>query len=216
VVLSVILNFVLRWLTLGLYARLVFRTTVVGRKNLPKGGFVLAVGPHKTAKETIVVPGHLPSREFHILIKAELWKGVVGWIFRNTRQIKVERQNGLGHKSLDPAVAALRRGFLVMLFPEGTRYPNDDVVHRGKPGAVHMALAAGVPIVPVGLIGMVDKNPRVKRRMVVGQPYDPFDLLHSAERHLINATGIDVTVTHRLTADLMKRIAVLAETDYQP
>lgn len=103
-----------------------------------------------------------------------------------------------------------------MLFPEGTRFPNDDVVHRGKPGAVHMALAAEVPIVPVGLIGMVDKNPKVKRRMIIGQPYYPSELLGPTERRLFDATGIDVTVTHRLTADLMTRIAALAETDYRP
>ncbi|MFZ3009481.1 MAG: hypothetical protein WA030_00465 [Candidatus Microsaccharimonas sp.] len=38
---DVILNFILRWAIVGLYARLVFRTKVVGRKNLPKGTYRL-------------------------------------------------------------------------------------------------------------------------------------------------------------------------------
>ncbi|GAA0948381.1 hypothetical protein GCM10009558_064120 [Virgisporangium aurantiacum] len=46
----------------------------------------------------------------------------------------------------------LRGGGLVAVYPEGTRSP-DGRLYRGRTGVVRLARQAGVPIVPVGVLG---------------------------------------------------------------
>jgi 1-acyl-sn-glycerol-3-phosphate acyltransferase len=57
------------------------------------------------------------------------------------------------------AVAALRAGRLVGIFPEGTRSP-DGLLHQGKTGAARIAVAAGVPVIPAGITGTDQALPR--------------------------------------------------------
>jgi 1-acyl-sn-glycerol-3-phosphate acyltransferase len=46
----------------------------------------------------------------------------------------------------------LQAGGLVCVYPEGTRSP-DGRLYRGRTGVARLALAAAVPIIPVGNIG---------------------------------------------------------------
>jgi 1-acyl-sn-glycerol-3-phosphate acyltransferase len=55
-------------------------------------------------------------------------------------------------ESLDVALDVLRRGEAFGIYPEGTR-SRDGRLYRGRTGAAHLALTAGVPVVPVGLRG---------------------------------------------------------------
>jgi 1-acyl-sn-glycerol-3-phosphate acyltransferase len=48
--------------------------------------------------------------------------------------------------------ADLRQGISVLSFPEGTRSANGDL-GRFRSGTVRMAVAAGVPLLPVGVVG---------------------------------------------------------------
>ena len=54
--------------------------------------------------------------------------------------------------SLDTALAVLGRGEAFGIYPEGTR-SRDGRLYRGRTGVAHLALTAGVPVVPVGLTG---------------------------------------------------------------
>jgi 1-acyl-sn-glycerol-3-phosphate acyltransferase len=53
----------------------------------------------------------------------------------------------------------LKRGEMVLLFPEGTRTP-DGEVHPMKPGFCTIARRAGVPLIPVALDGSFEAWPR--------------------------------------------------------
>jgi len=53
---------------------------------------------------------------------------------------------------------SLPRGYCVAAFPEGTRSP-DGEMKRFKMGAVHMALASGLPVIPIGIDGAMAVNP---------------------------------------------------------
>lgn len=55
-------------------------------------------------------------------------------------------------QSLEAAAGIVRAGGTVCVFPEGTR-SHDRRVGRFKPGAFQIALAAGVPVVPVAIAG---------------------------------------------------------------
>ncbi len=60
--------------------------------------------------------------------------------------------------SLDTALDVLGRGEAFGIYPEGTR-SRDGRLYRGRTGVAHLALTAGVPVVPVGLVGTEGCSP---------------------------------------------------------
>ena len=75
---------------------------------------------------------------------------VVGWLLRGMRHIPVDMKAGAA--AYAKAVAALRRGELVGVFPEAG-VSASFTVRELKTGAVRLAAEAGVPIIPVGVWG---------------------------------------------------------------
>jgi putative phosphoserine phosphatase/1-acylglycerol-3-phosphate O-acyltransferase len=61
--------------------------------------------------------------------------------------------------ALAPAVDALRQGISIVLAPEGTRSATPRP-GRFKKGAFHLAMAAGVPIVPIVFRNSLDALPK--------------------------------------------------------
>jgi 1-acyl-sn-glycerol-3-phosphate acyltransferase len=97
-------------------------------------------------------------------------------------QIPTEREGGKkSEHALNAALEVLRDGKLLGIYPEGTRSP-DGRLYRGRTGVARLALTAGVPVIPTGLIGTpevmpIDKKmPRMTGRFPVrvrfGQPLD--------------------------------------------
>jgi 1-acyl-sn-glycerol-3-phosphate acyltransferase len=79
----------------------------------------------------------------------------------------------------------------VVLFPEGTR-SRDGRLLPFKKGSVHLALDAGVPLVPMAIWGTFAAMPRgsllVRRghvRLVIGEPIETVDLT-AEDRHRLN------------------------------
>jgi putative phosphoserine phosphatase / 1-acylglycerol-3-phosphate O-acyltransferase len=61
--------------------------------------------------------------------------------------------------ALKPVVESIQQGLSLVLAPEGTRSPTPHI-GRFKKGAFHMAMAAGVPIVPIVLRNALDALPK--------------------------------------------------------
>ncbi len=55
-------------------------------------------------------------------------------------------------KVLDRAKVKLQAGKIIVIFPEGTRNPHSNQLLRGKTGLARLALATGLPVLPVGVI----------------------------------------------------------------
>jgi putative phosphoserine phosphatase/1-acylglycerol-3-phosphate O-acyltransferase len=66
---------------------------------------------------------------------------------------------GRAIEALQPAVDAMREGRSLVIAPEGTRSPTPRL-GRFKKGAFHMAMQAGVPVVPVVFRNVLDALPR--------------------------------------------------------
>jgi 1-acyl-sn-glycerol-3-phosphate acyltransferase len=149
----VLAHFVLRPLFL-----LVFRPHVTGRENVPLTGPVILASNHLSFIDSIAIP-LLAPRKVSYLAKAEYWQGsgVVGWLsramFTGLGALPVERETQrAAQAALDTALGVLKDGGAFGIYPEGTR-SRDGRLARGKTGVAWLALTAGCPVVPVGVIG---------------------------------------------------------------
>lgn len=128
--------------------------TIEGLENIPEhGGAVLALN-HTSYLDWY--PGSIAAlrrgRRLRFMIKAELTRvPVVSYVIRHVKLIPVDRSAGSG--AYDVAVRKLRDGELVGLHPEATISRSFEL-REFKTGAVRMAAAAGVPIIPVIVWGI--------------------------------------------------------------
>lgn len=94
------------------------------------------------------------GRRPRFLAKEDLFRiPIVGSALRGAGQIPVAR-GSRDRSSLDLAVAALERGEVVVVYPEGTVTKHEDgLPMEGKTGTVRLALQTGVPIIPMASWG---------------------------------------------------------------
>lgn len=97
---------------------------------------------------------HRAGRRPRFLAKEDLFRiPVVGTVLRGAHQIPVARGTR-DRTSLDRAAAALERGEVVVVYPEGTVTKRPDgLPMEGKTGTVRLSLRTGVPIVPMASWG---------------------------------------------------------------
>lgn len=103
----------------------------------------------------VLVP---PSTRF--VAKQELFRiPIFGWALAASGFIPVNRKSRAeAVRTLAEAGARIRAGRSVVLFPEGTR-SRDGRLAPFKRGAFHLALSAGVPVVPVAITGSFQVMP---------------------------------------------------------
>ena len=135
------------------------RVRVEGLDNLPTGPAVYAAN-HASAVDIPIVFGHLPV-DFRIIHKRSLrFVPLLGQAMWAARHVAIDRSHPFrARRSLAAAANRIRLGMSLMVFPEGTR-SHDGEVHRFKRGSFALALDAGVPVVPVSLVGVRAVVPR--------------------------------------------------------
>jgi 1-acyl-sn-glycerol-3-phosphate acyltransferase len=120
--------------------------------RIPASGPVLIACNHASYLDPLVNAYAVvrAKRRPRFLAKDDLFRAfAIRWAMRGTGQIPVAR--GTGDRSpLRNAEAALRANQVVVVYPEGTvTRRSDGLPMEGKTGTVRLALAAGVPIVPL-------------------------------------------------------------------
>src|SRR5439155_6108050 len=116
--------------------------------------------------------------------KASLFKiPVIGWLISQVRQIPVHRGTVDAIKALEAAIAAVKDGDCVIIYPEGTTTREPDLwPMRGKTGVARLALSTGAPVVPLAMWGpqrlydprthKLRPRPRTPVTLVAGPPID--------------------------------------------
>ena len=139
------------------------RLSVVGGEVLPASGPVLLTGNHDSLWDPIVIgtAGGIRQRQFRALAKASLWKiRPLAPILDRMGQVPIERGAG-DAGALDAAVAQLRGGACIGVFPEGTISRGTQL--RARSGVGRLAqLVPEATVVCVATTGTVDifKFPR--------------------------------------------------------
>ena len=165
--------------------------TWVGGEKVPDTGGCIVVFNHVSHVDPLLAAhfvydhGRLPR----YLANTVLFKNrVLGFFLTAAGQIPVERLTKSAVGAYDAAVAAVRNGECVVVYPEGTltRDPAQWPM-TGKSGAARIALETGCPVIPVGqwgaqqLLAPYAKRPHLVPpkhvTMIAGDPVDLSDLL---------------------------------------
>lgn len=160
-----------RWFGRRVIDLLDIRLDAWGAEILPPGRPYVYMSNHQSHLDIPVLYATLPSLSIRMLAKKELFRiPLWGDGLRAAEFIEVDRSNHeRAVQSIERAAALLRDGVSIYLAPEGTR-SRDGRIGRLKKGGFHLALATGVPIVPVAVRGTIDILPRGSRSMRTGRP----------------------------------------------
>jgi 1-acyl-sn-glycerol-3-phosphate acyltransferase len=132
-----------------------FRWTIEGAHRIPVHGPVILASNHVSYLDPFVLAylADRRHRRIRFLAKAELFEQpALAFLLRQLHQIPVQRNTTAAAESLAAAIAAVRGGECVCVFPEGT-ISLDLEPMAGKTGTARLAAATGVPVTPVGLWG---------------------------------------------------------------
>lgn len=212
----------------GVYRRLAqvcgagFRATMAevwdDAAALPEAGGCIVVANHITNLDTLMLGRYLiwSGRWPRYLGKAELWQVPgIGWLGRQCGQIPVLRGTDSAADSLKVARQALYDGECVAIFPEGRRTTDPDhLPGKGHTGAARLALATGVPVIPVAHWGthkvfprkgftIPRLWPRKKIELQMGKPVDLSDLNDPEDHDQVReATTRIMTAITKLVTEL--------------
>ncbi|MCO1618839.1 lysophospholipid acyltransferase family protein [Micromonospora tulbaghiae] len=205
-------------LTVAPTLRLAFRPHVEGLEHIPATGGAIFASNHLSVADELLL-GTVVPRHLAFWAKSEYFKGTglkggfSKFVLTGLGAIPVERAGGRAAlTAFDAAIPVLKAGDLVAVYPEGTRSP-DGRLYRGRTGTVRLAIAAGVPIIPVGVTGTDKAQPigtriprpgRAKITIKFGKPLD------------FTGRPDDRTSLRVMTDEMMAEIQKLSGQEYVP
>jgi 1-acyl-sn-glycerol-3-phosphate acyltransferase len=150
--------------------RLLFTMRVTGRDNVPAKGPVVIAPNHKSFWDAFFISAVLPRR-IYFMGKSELFEGRAGRLLLALGGFPV-RRGASDAEAIETALAILRRGDALALFPEGTRVADPEALGTPRKGAARLAIEGGAPIVPTALTGTEKRRWPLPRRVQVsfGEP----------------------------------------------
>lgn len=190
-----------------LLLRLIARLETSGMENLPKsGGYVIA--SNHVGRLDAGIPFCVLERPDIIVVVAEKYQqyAFYRWLTHQVNGIFIDRFNA-DVSALRATLRRLQRGGILAMTPEGTRSKTGSLL-EARSGTIYLAWKAGVPILPVALIGtedsvVVERLKHLRRlqiKVIAGRPFTlPLDL-HGRKRDI---------VLKEATEEIMCRIAAL-------
>ena len=186
--------------------RFLFRLRWRGLEHVPReGGAVLAANHNSNLDPWPLGLPLFPRRFLRFMGKSELFWFPLGVFIRAGGAFKVRRGEA-DTEAIATAVALVREGHLVVMFPEGTRRVKGlrkKHEARWHTGAARIALEAGVPLVPAAIAGTDGIARLAPLRVAYGTPIALDDL---RDRSAADAAA---EATDRLRAEIERLEATL-------
>ncbi|WP_410619223.1 lysophospholipid acyltransferase family protein [Amycolatopsis sp. cmx-8-4] len=187
------------------------RIRIEGAEHIPRTGGAVIACNHVSYLDFIFcgLGGRQAKRLTRFMAKQEIFDNkIAGPLMRGMHHIPVDRAAGIA--SYREALQKLKDGEVVGVFPEAT-ISRSFTVKEIKSGAVRMAAAANVPVVPMALWG-------TQRLWTKGRPKDltrrhvPVSILIGEPMH--PAKGDDWDVVTKELRDRMSALVDRAQADY--
>lgn len=183
---------------IGVLCRRYYRLDVTGTEHIPLSGPVILAANHESFWD-IPLLALSSSRPIVFMAKEELYASQLGaWFFTKLGGFQVRRGTS-DVLAVRTALAVVRAGHVLGMYPESTRRVGELLPFHS--GAAWIALAEGVPLVPVGIIGTgqsMPKGSKVPRRVRVRISFGPpFDVRREEEPHRRLAAAREMTETLR-------------------
>ena len=135
-----------------------YRVRCGGRKHIPATGGVLILANHQSMLDPPLMGMCIP-REVNYVARETLFDvPLLAAFIRSVNAIPIDR-DGLGLAGLKETLRRLKRGEIVILFPEGTRTPNGEMQPL-KPGFSALVKRTGACILPMAVDGSYQAWPR--------------------------------------------------------
>jgi 1-acyl-sn-glycerol-3-phosphate acyltransferase len=189
--------------------RILTQIEATGLENLPKGGYIIATN-HLSVVDPVLVFSLLNRSDVTALVAKKHRKNpFFRWIINAAGGIWLNRDEA-DSRAVRAARDHLQNGGVLGISPEGTRSPTK-ALQAGKTGVAFLADLAGVPIVPVAIIGTEQiaselrswRRPRLQIRFG-----EPFRLPPLPRRQRDEAL-------QQNTDEIMSRIAALLPPNYR-
>ncbi len=146
---SILYENLVRPLTVFLMNKL-FVKDIYGLENIPSDSLAIIAANHESYFDFLIIPSILKKRRTHIIAAKELASHPVLGIFaKNDKCVLVNREQP-GITFFKESIKVLRRGNLLLVFPEGTR-STDGKVGPWKRAVVELAMLTGAPIIPASI-----------------------------------------------------------------
>ena len=197
-------------------ARLFARVRVEGLEHIPRRGAVILAANHNSNADPVVagswITGALGRRRLHWLGKRELFDWpVIGWMAAHGGVHPVDRGTA-DVEAFRLAIRILEAGYVLLVFPEGTRSPTGEL-GEAKDGLAMLAMRTGAQVVPVGISNtdavwkkgqkLPSPFPRRTVTMRIGEPFRVADVVPAGtERRAAKTLA---------TSAIMTRIAALLD-----
>lgn len=160
----------------------IWRFEVTGSLPEPRPGRTVCVSNHCSTADPFLL-SHLPWEMKWLSKTANFKLPVIGWMMRMAGDVEVVRGERESAKRAMAACAEwLERGMPVMIFPEGTRSRDGDMLPF-KDGAFRLAIETGAEVLPMAVAGTHtamkkgDWKPQYSHALVtVGQPIDTTEM----------------------------------------
>ncbi len=160
-------NYARLWGRFGLFLAGV-KLDIHGIEKIPMDRPLIFMGNHQSNFDILALYAALPVH-FSWIAKEELFRiPFFGYAMRRAGYIPLDRGDGRrALKSVEEAARKIREGVSVIVFPEGTRTRDGNLLPF-KRGGFLLAARAGVPIVPFTINGTSRINPAKTLRLKKG------------------------------------------------
>lgn len=175
---------------------------VEGRENIPATGGVLVVSNHQSHFDPPLV-GMGSPRRMNYLARESLFRfTALRWLIKSLDAIPIDR-DGFGLSGIKQSLRRLKRGEMLLVFPEGTR-TRDGEIGPFKPGFTTLAVRGDAWILPVAVEGAFEAWPRRNVlptpgnvRVLFAPPISPEQVRQWSERELLAEVERRVRAAHR-------------------
>lgn len=202
------------FVTATLLVRLLWRAELPGDLPFKRGEGAVLVSNHRCSLDPFFIQV-CADRPTHYMVTRESYEHPAFHWFLSTVEAIPTNRSGIDTRATKMAIRYASQGGYVGMFPEGRINLTDDFMMSVRPGAVLVALRAGVPILPICILGApyagTEWSPLFMPARVRIRWGEPIDL---SEYH-------DRDADNQVIGDLMRRVVrevarLAGEDDFEP